>query len=209
MIIAIVMAGGKSERLKVDCEKPLFPLKDKVLIEYVLDNLKESKFIEKIVVAVSPHTPKTNKYIMEKFNFPSLDFNSKKISQVAYLETPGNGYVEDLSFILNTFNQDSDNHILLFINSDLPLVNHEIIDYVLEEYKKSNKSALSVLVPVKIFQENNLDYSFEFNGLVPSGLNILLSQNVVQEEEKLIIPSIELAFNVNTIDTAISITKFL
>ncbi|MCQ2738523.1 MAG: NTP transferase domain-containing protein, partial [archaeon] len=50
------MAGGKGERLKADCEKPLFPLNDKFLIDYVLNNLNQSKYLDKIVIAVSPNT---------------------------------------------------------------------------------------------------------------------------------------------------------
>lgn len=224
MIIAIVMAGGKGERLKADCEKPLFPLNDKFLIDYVLNNLNQSKYLDKIVIAVSPNTLKTKEYVTQEYGASSLDFNNLNNfnnlnsdnldnndvnSKFYYLETPGDGYVEDLSLILDTFNSDSPNHILLFINSDLPLVNNKIIDYVLDVYKKSNKPALSVSVPTEIFDENDLDYSYQYNGNVPSGLNILLSQNVIQEEEELIIRCSELAFNVNTIDTAISIIKFL
>ena len=41
MIIALVMAGGKGLRLKSDIEKPLYPLNDKPLMSYVLDNIKE------------------------------------------------------------------------------------------------------------------------------------------------------------------------
>ena len=36
MIYAIVMAGGRGTRLKVDVEKPLFKLHGKPLIKYVL-----------------------------------------------------------------------------------------------------------------------------------------------------------------------------
>lgn len=214
MIIAIVMAGGKGERLKANCEKPLFPLKDKFLIDYVLNNLNQSNLLDKIVIATSPNTPKTKNYLIGNYdadylNFSDVDDEFEDTSKFYYLDTPGEGYLEDLSFILDIFNKDSPNHILLFINSDLPLVNAKIINHVLDVYESSDKPALSVYVPTEIFEENGIDYSFEYNGKVPSGLNILLSQNIIQEEEELIIRASELAFNVNTIDTAISITKFL
>ncbi len=215
MIVAIVMAGGKGERLKVDCEKPLFPLKDKYLIDYVLNNINQSNLLDKIVIATSPNTSKTKDYLIKNYDADSLNFTNdiddglEDNSKFYYLDTPGKGYVEDLSFILDTFNKDSPNHILLFINSDLPLVNTKIINHVLEVYESSDKPALSVYVPTEVFEENDIDYSFQYNGKVPSGLNILLSQNVIQEEEELIIRCSELAFNVNTIETAISITKFL
>ena len=99
--------------------------------------------------------------------------------------------------------------IYIFINADLPLVNGEILDDILNHYLSQDKHALSTLVPVEIFQEYGLNYSYEFNGKVPSGINILRSENVVQEEELLIIPRYELIFNVNTIDTAILVSKFL
>ena len=87
----------------------------------------------------------------------------------------------------------------MFINADLPFISTETIDYVLEYYFKSDKDALSTLVPVEIFNELGLNYSYEFNGLVPSGLNVLRSINIVQEEDQLIIPKRELALNINTL----------
>ena len=39
------MAGGKGLRLKSDIEKPLYPINDKPLINYVLNNINESKLI--------------------------------------------------------------------------------------------------------------------------------------------------------------------
>ena len=57
------MAGGRGTRLEVPCEKPLFELCNKPLIKYVIDNLKESKLIDKIVIAVSHHTRETTEYL--------------------------------------------------------------------------------------------------------------------------------------------------
>jgi len=196
MIIGILMAGGKGKRLNADVEKPLFKFKDKPLIDYVLKNLKDSKYIEKIVVATSPHTTETKKYIDNLFN------NSKKAigSFFNRIETPGDGYLEDLSFLLSIFEEKSDNDVLLFINADLPFVSSETIDFVLEEYMKNNTPAMSVLVPIEIFEEYDIEPSYIFENLAPSGLNILISQNKVQNEEKLIIPKLELALNINTIE---------
>ena len=210
MIIALVMAGGKGLRLESDIEKPLFPINDKPLIDYVFDNIKESKLIEKTVVAVSPNAQKTKEYLINELNFSPFD-NSFYIGDKKdyYLDTLGEGFVEDLSNILEIFEKKSKEDILIFINADLPLVNGEILDDILNHYLSQDKPALSTLVPVEIFQEYGLNYSYEFNGKVPSGINILRSENVVQEEELLIIPRYELIFNVNTIDTAILVSKFL
>ena len=55
------------------------------------------------------------------------------------------------------------------------------------------------MVPVEIFDKLGLDYSYEFEGNVPSGLNVLRSVNIVQDEDQLVIPKVELALNINTI----------
>ena len=187
MIYAILMAGGMGTRLKVPCEKPLFKLHDKPLIKYVLDNLNSSKLIDKIVIAVSHHTPETTKYLK------SLDYNFQ------ILDTSGDSYLTDLSYILDYFEKKSDKDSLLFINADLPFISTQIIDYVLEYYLGCGKDALSTLVPVEIFEELGLNYSYEFDGLVPSGLNVLRSINIVQDEDQLVIPKRELALNINTL----------
>ena len=187
MIYAILMAGGKGTRLKVPQEKPLFKLRDKPLINFVLENLKASRLIDKIVIAVSPNTVETTEYL----NSVDEDYT--------ILDTSGEDYLTDLSYILDYFEKKSKEDILLFINADLPFISAETIDYVLEYYLESSKDALSVLVPVEIFEELGLDYSYEFNGNVPSGLNVLRSENIVQDEDQLICPKVELALNINTI----------
>ena len=187
MIYAILMAGGRGTRLKVPCEKPLFELCDKPLIKYVIDNLNSSKLIDKIVIAVSPHTPETTQYLM------SLEGNFE------ILDTSGDDYLTDLSFILDYFEKKSSEDTLLFINADLPFISTKTIDCVLECYFESDKDALSTLVPVEIFKELGLNYSYEFHGNVPSGLNVLRSVNIVQDEDQLIIPKKELALNINTL----------
>ena len=187
MIYAILMAGGRGTRLKVPCEKPLFKLHDKPLIKYVIDNINQSKFIDKLFIAVSPNTPETTKYL----NSAEGDFK--------ILDTSGEDYLTDLSYILDYFEKKSKDDVLLFINADLPFISTQTIDYVLDYYMNSDKDALSTLVPVEIFEKLGLDYSYEFNGYVPSGLNVLRSVNIVQDEDQLVIPKDELALNINTI----------
>ena len=181
MIYAILMAGGKGTRLKVPQEKPLFKLCDKPLINFVLENLKASKLIDEIVITVSPNTVETTRYLK--------DFDG----DYTILDTSGEDYLTDLSFILDYFENKSKDDILLFINADLPFISTETIDYVLNYYLESPKDALSVLVPVEIFDKLGLDYSYEFEG------NVLRSVNIVQDEDQLVIPKVELALNINTI----------
>ena len=187
MIYAILMAGGRGTRLKVPCEKPLFKLHDKPLIKFVLDNLKSSRLVDEIVIAVSPNTRETTRYL------ESLDGDFR------ILDTSGKDYLTDLSYILDYFEKKSKDDILLFINADLPFISSEIIDDVLDHYFDCGKDALSVLVPTEVFDDLGLEYSYEFNGNVPSGLNVLRSENIIQDEEQLIMPKVELALNINTI----------
>ena len=187
MIYAILMAGGMGTRLKVPCEKPLFKLHDKPLIKYVIDNLKSSRLIDKIVIAVSPNTRQTTEYLR------SLNEDYK------ILDTSGDDYLKDLSYILDYFEKRSKEDILVFINADLPFISSQTIDDVITHYLNSDKDALSVLVPVEIFEELGLEYSYDFEGKVPSGLNILRSENIIQDENQLVLSKVELALNINTI----------
>ncbi|MDO5848155.1 MAG: NTP transferase domain-containing protein [Methanobrevibacter sp.] len=190
MIYAIVMSGGRGTRLNSPVEKPLFNLCNKPLIKHTLDNLNASKYIDKLFIATSPNTPKTREYV-EGLSHDFLIF-----------DTPGISYLNDLSFILESFEKNSKNDSLLFINADLPFISTDLIDYTIEKYNSVSEDALSVLVPVEIFKELDLPYSYEFEGLVPSGLNILRSENIVQDEYKFTIPKKELALNVNTLKDA-------
>ena len=153
----------------------------------MLDNLKASRLIDEIVIAVSPNTRQTTEYLK------SLD------EGFIILDTSGEDYLKDLSFILEHFEKESKEDILLFINADLPFISTETIDHVLEYYLNDANDALSVIVPVEVFDSLGLDYSYEFNGCVPSGLNILRSENIIQDETQLILEKVELALNINTI----------
>ena len=181
------MAGGMGTRLKVPCEKPLFKLHDKPLIKYVIDNLKSSRLIDKIVIAVSPNTRQTTEYLR------SLNEDYK------ILDTSGDDYLKDLSYILDYFEKRSKEDILVFINADLPFISSQTIDDVITHYLDSDKDALSVLVPVEVFEDLGLEYSYDFDGKVPSGLNILRSENIIQDENQLVLAKVELALNINTI----------
>ena len=196
MIYAIVMAGGRGTRLKVDVEIPLFKLHGKPLIKYVLDNISSSKLVEDVVIAVSPHTQETTKYLK------SLNGNFQ------ILNTSGIDYLNDLSYILTLFESKSKKDTLLFINADLPFVSGETIDFILTNYLESSKDSLSAQVPVEIFKKLDLKYSYEFNGAVPSGVNVLRSINEIQDEDQLILPKIELALNINTLKDSIVAEKF-
>lgn len=194
MIKAVIMAGGKGTRMG-NIDKPLVKLNNIPLINYVINNTLNSSFIDEIFIATSPNTKETHKYICE---------NSVFIRNISTIKTLGNGYIEDLGFLLDFFENISNEDILVFINADLPLVKSEIIDFAIEEYinivNNSNNfvESVSIMVPIELYTKNSLIPSFEFEGIVPSGLNILISKNKIQNEKQLIFPKLELALNINT-----------
>lgn len=181
MVTALIMAGGKGTRMKLDVEKPLVEVNGKPLVQYVVDALKNTDKISNILVATSKNTPRTESFLKER--------------GIDTIETPGDGYVQDLGFIISNFELDD---ILLTITADLPLINSDIISHVLEEYEKSDKPAMSVLVPIHVFDGYGIKPTMIFENLIPSGLNILRSINKAQDEKVLIIERIELALNINT-----------
>lgn len=181
MVTALIMAGGKGSRMNFNGEKPLIMINNKPMIKHVIDALNDSKKIKNIIVATSQNTPETTEFL--------------KKDNIKTIITTGENYVHDLGLILSNFEE---NDILLTITADLPLITGEIIDSVLIEYEKSSKPAMSVMIPVDLFEEYGLKPTSVFDNLVPSGLNILRGINKTQNEEVLIISKIELALNINT-----------
>ncbi|MGL6298776.1 MAG: NTP transferase domain-containing protein [Methanobacteriaceae archaeon] len=207
------MAGGKGTRMGNNIEKPLVKLNDIPIINYVINNMANSVFVDEIIIATSPNTNKTHEYFHNKNSK-----NKEIMGNISTIKTPGNGYINDLGFLLDFFENISNEDILVFINADLPLVKSEIIDFAIDEYinivnnHDSSVESVSIMVPIDIYTKNDLTPSFEFEGLVPSGLNILTSKNKVQIEEQLIIPKLELALNINTekdLEIASKIAKFI
>ena len=192
MVTALIMAGGKGTRLELDVEKPLVEINGKPMIQYVINALKNTDKINKIIAATSKDTPETKTFLNKR--------------GIAIIETPGDGYVNDLGFIISNLELDD---VLLTITADLPLINGDIIDHVLEEYEKSDKPAMSVLVPVDVFKKYGIKPTMIFENLIPSGLNILRSINKTQDEKVLIIERIELALNINTCEDIKLLKKLL
>ena len=192
MVTALIMAGGKGTRMELEVEKPLVEINGRPMIQYVIDALKNTDKINNIIVATSRNTRRTETFLKEQ--------------GIDTIETPGDGYVHDLGFIISNFKLDD---ILLTVTADLPLISSDILDYVLEEYEKSKKPAMSVLVPLHVFEEYGIKPTMMFENLIPSGLNILRSINKTQDEKVLIIERIELALNINTCEDIKLLKKLL
>jgi len=186
-VTALVMAGGKGTRIKTEEEKPLLKVNGKPLIEYVLNALKGARRVNEIIVAVSPHTPKTA-IIAKRFS-------------VRVLKTPGKDWCLDVQYAVRELQLDA----VLTIAADLPLITSELIEDLLECYERCGKPALTVAVPLETCKRLGLsaDYIFKVKGksVVPTGIDVINGKRIGEgmlEEEFLIIDDKRIAVNVNT-----------
>ncbi len=188
-ITALVMAGGKGTRMKLPVEKPLIEVCGKPVIEYVLETLRRAKKIDKIIVATTAATPKTTA-LMRQLG-------------VEVIETPGNDYVSDMGYTVQTLKLG----VFLAIAADLPLVKPELIDAIVERYERCGKPALTVAVPMetKVKLGMCIEYSFKECGcdLVPVGINIIDGSKRYGDEwldqDIYVLNHEELAVNINTV----------
>jgi len=186
-ITALVMAGGKGTRMKLETEKPLVSIGNKPIIEYVLQAIKDSREIDRIIVAVSKHTPHTK--------------NKVEDLSVEVLDTPGEDYVSDTQYAIKKLGLET----VLVISADLPFVTSEIINKVIKKYERCGKPALAVMVPEKIPKKLGLKTDCALKGkktLVPTGINIIDGKRIDEgelEQETFIIEREELGVNINTI----------
>jgi adenosylcobinamide-phosphate guanylyltransferase len=186
-ITALVMAGGKATRMNVNVEKPLLPVGDKSMIELVLDALKESNSVERIIVAVSARTPQTA--------------DKARQLNIEVIETPGEGYVSDMNYAIKKLGL----HDVMVVSADLPFVTSEIVDQATQEYRSQGKPSLAVMIPVNVYGRLGLkpEYVFDIDGrnVAPIGVNIIDGTRIDEpelEQAILVTESEELALNVNT-----------
>jgi len=186
-VTALLMAGGRGTRMTLGEEKPLLKVGGKPMIEHVLMALKDAKNVDEVVVVVSRHTSKTTELIKR---FP-----------VKILETPGEGYVPDMEYAVRKLKLKT----VLTISADLPLVTGEVIDRIIERYRRCNKPALTVAVPMETKERLGLgvEYALEAGDkrLVPAGINVIDGGRIDEgelEEEIYIIDDEKVAMNVNT-----------
>lgn len=206
-IPAIIMAGGKSKRFDFDIikvkyqEKSLLSIRGKYLIEYIIDALIASKNINRVIIAVSPHTPHTKSIIASKNRL------------IEIIETPGMGYHSDLSFIFKILKLG----ISLTIVGDIPLIKPEIIDEIVEKYVILKKPALAVMADFNFFYKHGIKPTNKFqskNGqknLVPIGINIIDGQFIEQNEQDQVIivnNRRELIYNINTVNDYFQVKKY-
>ena len=183
-MIGLVMAGGKGTRMNISNEKLLLEYK-KPVIFHVIDALKNSHCFSQVIVATSPNSPDT-KRVLEQ-------------NGIETLSTPGNGYVNDLNFLL----QKMDGFVFA-VCGDLPLLDEEIIKKMAEF--NSENIWTSFLVSKELLNtlslESNLlvkcgDVECVYTGISIINADKIKDSNLVNEDY-VILDDERIAFNLNT-----------
>jgi len=186
-MIGLVMAGGKGTRMDIPEEKLLLEYK-KPIIFHVIDALKNSYCFSKVVVATSPNSPDTKRVLEER--------------GIETLGTQGNGYVNDLNFLL----QKIDGFVFV-VSGDLPLLDEEIIQKLVEF--NSENVWTSFLVSKKFLNSLGLEsellvHSAKGIECTYSGISIInvnkLGSDISKpvKEYHIVLDDKRIAFNLNT-----------
>jgi len=191
----LVMAGGRSSRLKTGVEKPLLSICGESMLRRVVRALRSSRFIDCVFVAVSKWTPNTKR-------------EAEELGIV--IETSGLGYVDDLREALRVVWARYGFKDVVVASSDLPLLEGWLIDDVVRRYVESGKEALTVVVDRGAYEGLGFkaECLIELDGALaaPVGLNVLRADLVgskdLLEEEVYLHSKVEHLVNVNTIDEA-------
>ncbi len=145
------MCGGEGSRLDFGGEKPLYEIDGRPMIDRVLDALQASQ-IDRALAVGSPHVPETMAHV-----------------DVPVIEGPGDGYVADLAIALDRVEKP-----VLTVGADLPLLDGEAIDWVLDGYK-TGSAMVAVPVEKKTELGVSIDATIEYGGnaVSPTGVNVV------------------------------------
>jgi adenosylcobinamide-phosphate guanylyltransferase len=184
-MIGLVMAGGKGSRMEFPAPEKLLLEYEKPIIFHVIDSLNDSYCFSKVFAATSSNSPDT-KYELEQRGIETLD-------------TSGDGYVNDLNFLLQKMGGS-----VFVVSGDLPLLDKEII----QKLVKFNTESIwtSFLVSKKFLNslglESNLLINYGDIDCVHTGISIINAdkiQNLDQVKENyIILDDKRIAFNLNT-----------
>lgn len=176
---ALIMAGGKGERLGLKTEKPLVEFNGRPMVYRVIRGLKESGVINEIYATVTRDSPETERYL--------------KRHGVLTMQTPGNGFVADLQYFMEGICLGN----VFVVSADLPMLEPEIISYLAKKYEEMGVKNLAVNIPEERFIGTGFKPTMVIDGMVPSGVNILDFRDP-SEETSLTSNDIRMAANINT-----------
>jgi len=184
-MIGLVMAGGSGSRMGFSAPEKLLLEYKKPIIFHVIDSLNDSYCFSKVFAATSSNSPDT-KFELEQIGVETLD-------------TSGDGYVNDLNFLL----QKIDGSVFV-VSGDLPLLDKEII----QKLVKFNSESIwtSFLVSKKFLNslglKSNLLVKCDGVECVYTGISIINADKIKNlntvKEKYIILDDKRIAFNLNT-----------
>ena len=184
-MIGLVMAGGRGSRMEFHTPEKLLLEYEKPIIFHVIDSLNDSHCFSQVFAATSQNSPNT-KYELEQRGIETLD-------------TPGNGYANDLNFLL----QKMDGFVLV-VSGDLPLLDEEIIQKLVE-FNSEN-----IWTSFLVSREFLSSFGLKSNLLVKNdgvecaytGISIINADKIKNldsvNEDYIILDDKRIAFNLNT-----------
>lgn len=128
-VVALIMAGGRGERLGGGLEKPMVKLVGKPMVEWVIHSTIQTGCVSRLIVCASPHTPLTARHA--------------EILGLDVFRASGRGYVEDLVEAIRTLRLG----VTLVLPSDTPLVKPSTLHSLVSEYFRRGAASLTLCVP--------------------------------------------------------------
>lgn len=187
-LIAAIMCGGRASRMQQGgIEKPLLKVDGIAMVERVILALAGSGRFDRILAAISPNTPKTKELLKSK--------------GIETIETPGEGYSNDLSHLLSKLKPQR----VMVVPSDIPLLNSQIISEILDAIDNSSRKekgpAISIILEKGFVERTGAKPSIVVDQYCHSGITIFNTMSVGTEpveEYYLVMNRKEIALNVNT-----------
>lgn len=173
-------------------EKPLLKVDGIAMVERVILALAGSGRFDRILAAISPNTPKTKELLKSK--------------GIETIETPGEGYSNDLSYLLSKLKPQR----VMVVPSDMPLLNSQIISEILDAIDNSSSSSssrkekgqvISIILDKGFVERTGAKPSIVVDQYCHSGITIFNTMSVGTEpveEYYLVMNRKEIALNVNT-----------
>jgi len=186
---ALVNAGGKGTRMgPCGVEKPMQVIGGKPVVMRVIEALRSSENIDRILVSVSDNTPETEKYL--------------EANGIETIRTSGVSFVDDIHEAFKTM----DGQFVLICPSDLPLLSTVEIDALIDAFDEKKMESLIALVSCSVLRNLGItpSYTMDLYGSkwVLSGISLMDRIKTLKgeylQESFFETESEELAVNVNT-----------
>ncbi|MFC6826547.1 NTP transferase domain-containing protein [Halopelagius fulvigenes] len=184
---ALLICGGRGTRLGGETEKPLVRIDGTAMFDRVTAALRESG-VDTLHAVVSPNAPETAAHARE--------------SGISTVETPGEGYVDDLGCALDAVGRPA-----VTVAADLPLLAATHVDDAVAAARRAGSegecASVTVCVPAALKRRlgASADTTFDRDGreLAPTGLNVVSES---PDDTVRVTYDARLAVNVNRPDDA-------